>query len=135
MADVEQEIRARLLAHAGTAALVGTRVYPVKLPQTPTYPAITYYRVNTERVSAMGADRPDVRAIIRVSCWDDGSDGYSGSKALATQVRAALERYSVSPGTYVPIQDIYFENEFDLYDDDAQVFHVVCSFEVVYDEA
>lgn len=128
MSTVEEQIKSRLTTHSGTNALVAGRIYPIKLIQKPTYPAITYFRVTTERNSAMGADIADVRAQFQVSAWDTS---YSGVKALAAQVRDALERYGVV-GAYATIQDTYFLNEVDLYDDDALIYQVACTFEVNY---
>lgn len=133
MALAEEAVYARLTAHAGTAALVGARVYPLKLPQTPTLPAVTYQRISATRESAMGSDTGITRARFQVTSH---AASYSGVKALAEQVRQALQRYSGTSAT-VTVHDCFLENEIDLFDqDDALAGHypVAQDFIVIYGE-
>ena len=41
-AKIRQWLKAKLAAEAGVTALVGTRIYPVVIPQEPTYPCVAY---------------------------------------------------------------------------------------------
>lgn len=81
-------LHARLAADSGVSALVGTRIYPVILPQKPTVPAISYQQIsNTEQdgTSTLRETR------YQVDCWDDG---YAGVESVGDAVRAALEEWT-----------------------------------------
>lgn len=86
--SAETAIYTRLTTHTGTAALIGTRCYPLLLPQKPTLPAVVYQRISSS--GQIGTtDRRGVR--FQFSCW---AATYAGAKALATQARSALEGYA-----------------------------------------
>ena len=92
MADLEKATRTRLLAHAGTAALVGTskRVYYSVLPADPTLPAVTVQEISTPPVGAMGDDTGMVGFRIQVDSW---ATTRTKAKSLGEQVRDALQRW------------------------------------------
>lgn len=94
MAHVEGVIIARLLAHAGTAALVSTRVHAIARPQTPVgvsgLPCITVRRVGhgyEETFTEMALPHP----TLRVTAY-----GTTGLETLnvAAQVFDALSKWS-----------------------------------------
>jgi hypothetical protein len=89
VADVTAALRNRLAGHAGTSAIVGTRLWFLFLPQNPTLPAVTIQQISGLRESAMGADVGKVQGRVQVDSWGDSR---GGAKNLAEQVRAALQR-------------------------------------------
>ena len=115
--SVGKAIYARLVAHAGTTALVGTRVYPLRLPQGPTYPAIRYQVISAPREHAMGADTGTVHARVQVDCW---ATTYAGAKALAAQVILALSRWGGTSGGVV-VEHVFLENEIDRFEPDPLI--------------
>lgn len=124
---IESTIYSRLSGFAGLTALVGTRIYPMILPQGATYPAVTYQRIATApRDSCMSEDDGIVRANIQVTAW---SETFTNAKAIVDQVRAALQRYTVAG-----IQGIYVIAEYDLFDDEVLKYGASMDFEVVYEE-
>lgn len=99
MADVENAVRTRLTAYAGTAALIGTRAYYGMLPQAPTLPASVVQQISGPRNSAMGADVDKFEARVQVKSH---ALTRSAAKGLAEQSRLALQRFSgTSAGTVV----------------------------------
>jgi hypothetical protein len=128
---IESELFSRLTGFAGLAALIGDRVYPVKLPQNVTLPAITYLKVSAIRASNFGVDTGDVRYRIQINCWSDKKPGEAlGSNTVAAQVKAALKRYR--GGNF---QESFLENEIDDdYDDDAENFRVIMDFIIWFKE-
>lgn len=106
-------VKARLTAHAGTSALVASRVYPLRLPQGPTYPAVRYQLIGAPRTHLMGDD-PDasigVHARVQVDCY---ADTYAGAHELAEQVRLALSRWSGTSGG-VAVEVVFLEDERDM---------------------
>lgn len=134
MASAEEALYARMSGYAGLTALVSTRVYPVKLPQDCTYPAVTYQRISTIREVAHGADPGIARTRLQVT---SAATTYSGVKAVTAQVRAALQRYDDAAAS-VAVLDTFLENEVDLFseeEDDAGVYLVAQDFTVIHRES
>lgn len=127
--SVESVLFDRLTDFPALQALVSTRVYPVVLKQKTTLPALSYSRVSAERASAMGVDTGNVRARFQVDVW---ASSYASARDVTEQVRLALERYRNIIGTV--IEDIYFLNDVDLYEDETSIYHVALDFEVNYKE-
>ena len=120
MAELEQAIDSRLRNYAGLKALVGTRIYPLKLKQRATMPAVTYQRISGPRISAMGADPGVASPRVQIDCW---GGTYASSKAVATQVRGALQRYRGTVAA-VEILAVFIESDLDIFEPDAELYRV-----------
>lgn len=125
MSDVGAAIKARLEATIPVTNLVGTgstaRIFPVRLPQKPTFEAITYQKVGMPtRVHAFGEDSGLMQARVAVSSW---APTYDRVKVLAEAVRDGLSR---ARGTFggVVVQGMFFDNELDLFEDDTALHRV-----------
>lgn len=112
MASVEASLYSRLSGYAGLSALVGTRIYPDHMPQSPTYPAVVYERQVTERESAMGSDTGNVSALFTV---ESHATTFTGALNVATQVLGALQRFSGTVDTVV-FEDVFVTDEDTDYD-------------------
>lgn len=95
MADHEDVVRDRLADHSGVSALVSTRIWYSRLPDDPTLPALSVQQISGVPVSAFGDDVGEVELRVQVDAWDDDR---AGAKALAEQVRDALQRFTGSYG-------------------------------------
>ncbi len=95
-ANIENVIRALLIADPTVTGLVGTRIYPEVLPQNPTYPAITYDTITEDE------DSHDIVRLDRIqySCFATTSDG---AKALRRAVKDCLKGYT---GVYLGFEII-----------------------------
>jgi len=120
--NLEEALFAYLKDHAGLKALVGTRIYPLILPQPPTLPAVTYFKVSLVNRRVM-ASPSDVLKQVRVqfSCW---ANTYSETKSVAEQVKVALQDFAGQMGGGVQVLDGNIINEQDLYEDDTGIYHV-----------
>jgi hypothetical protein len=85
--DMEGALRARLLAAAPVAALVGDRVYWVDRPQAETLPAITLQIIDEPREQHMGGFQAMQSVVVQLDVW---AASYSSAKALKEAVIAAL---------------------------------------------
>lgn len=135
--SVETFVFERLKAVAGVTSLVGTgdaaRIYPNVLPQAPTYPAVSFFLVDSVRWHAMGADTGDVESRVQVDAWDEQP---TGAIALGAAVRAGLSRFNGTVASVV-VQDIYIENELGLPEPGVAtggVFRQMQDFRVVHKE-
>lgn len=106
MADYAEAVRGRLLAHAGTAAIVSTRVTHDFLPQDPTLPSITVTAIDAIPFSAFGADVDKEQCRVQVDCW---AATRTAVMALFVQAKAALQRWSGTVGSVVVTQ-IFLES-------------------------
>jgi hypothetical protein len=103
------------------ATAAGSRIYPLLLPQSPTYPAITYQQVSSTSSHAMGTDSPLKVMRVQVNSW---ADTYAGAQSLAAEVATTLGRYR---GTLADVRvlDILLDNEMPLYELDANARRVI----------
>jgi len=124
MADLETVLQTRLTTFAGLTPLVGTRVYPLKLPQTPTMPSVTYQRIDGPRESGIAGEHGMAHPRIQVDSW---ASTYGGAKAVAEQVRAALQRWSDATTTPA-ILDSFIAGDVDIYESDVELNRVSMDF-------
>lgn len=75
---------AKLKSMAGVTALVGTRIYPMKVPQGAVLPFITYRRISRTPVNWVRGTSTTNFLRIQVNCW---AANYDGALALAAAVR------------------------------------------------
>lgn len=116
--NVEQQVRAVLIADATVASLVVARIHPLHLPQGVAMPAIRYQRVATAPVNDLEGTQNHEWVRVQVDCWDDA---YAGVKALAAAVRTALQ-----------ITPVYGQllSELDDYDSEEKLFRVIQDFNI-----
>jgi hypothetical protein len=128
MATVEDFIFSRLTTTAAITAVVGTRVYRVKMPDNPVLPCITFQTVSGAVVESFDGDSGLSMPVIQVDCWGRTA---KAAQDLALLVRGALLGYS---GIYQDrrVQKVLEWNQFDLYDQETDIFHVSCSCRVWY---
>lgn len=129
---VDQEIEDRLTNFAGLTALA-QHIRWGRLAQDDVLPAVVLqWTGGGYRDRAMGTDTGDVRARLQASCW---AERYDVVVRVAEQVRLALTRFPVRDAAYAgDIQDVYLDNEIDLYEEDTETYHRALDFEVVYTE-
>lgn len=128
MATVEDFIHNRLTTTAAIAAVVGARIYRVKMPDNPTPPVITFQTVSGQVVESYDGDSGLAMPIVQIDCWARTA---KQAQDLAALVRAALLGYR---GVYQDrrIQNVLEWNQYDLYDEVTDIFHVSCSVRVWY---
>jgi hypothetical protein len=108
---IEEVLFTRLSAHGGLTALVGTRIYPVIMPQGATKPAVTYQLISGIRESAMVADPGLVTSRYQFTAWATTN---LVARNVIKQVRLALERYSSGI-----MANAFIETEYDVFDEEA----------------
>lgn len=112
-------------ALAGSGSAV--RVYPLMLPQTPTFPALTYQRISGVRDRHQRGPSGTSFARIQCDAWApatqaDGS-GYMRAKNLADAVRKAVDGYAGAMSS-VFVQQVQVEGDRDIYESDAKLYRV-----------
>ena len=117
---LETELVTRLNADGTVSGEVGTRIYPVKLPQDPTYPAITYNRVSGVRLHDLDGTAGRATPRLSINSW---AATYAGCQTLAAAVRASLDGFN---GTLTTIKCVIsLENEIDLFEQDVSIYRIL----------
>lgn len=95
--DMQAALRARLLADASVAALVGTRVSWVERPQGDALPAVTLTTIAGDRDQHLKGFTGMRSTTVQADCW---ASGYGQARALAEAVIAA----TVPAGSFSGVQ-------------------------------
>jgi len=135
---LEEGIRSYLAGFAGISALVGTRIYPLVIPQGATLPCITYQRISTPRISThdgsgMSGDLSSPR--FQFDAW---ATTLSSVKAITDQIRAALNGKTGSIGTApyaYTIRAALADNEQPEYDPESELYRGRSDYIIWHQEA
>lgn len=93
-----------LLAHTGVTNLVGTRIFPVIVRQTPAFPSITYRRQpGGERTYSMVGSAGFTTVLVALHGW---ATDYPTARLLADQVRDALDAYTSNAADGIQVASI-----------------------------
>lgn len=118
-----------LTGFPGVAALVGTRVIPVTLPEPPILPALTYQFAGgssqpTFETSGMQKQR------VQFDCW---GQSYDDAASLRAALIAALNGYqgALSDGTY--LQNAELLQSMDFFENEARQYRCMVEFYLWYD--
>lgn len=127
MAEIEEELRTYLLADATIAGLIGTRLYPDILPQSPTMPALAYSVAGGVSVHSTDGASNLAGPRFQVDCW-----GATKNQAinLYNAVRKRLNGKRTGN-----IQGAFLEGWRDLYDPQPQLYRRIADFMVWHTEA
>ncbi len=113
MNDIGKAIYSILSNAAGVSALVGTRIFPQKIPYAQDMPAITYFVIdNTPNNTKNG---PSTYDYVRCQITAFGVN-YSQAQDLASEIRSALD-YKTGTEAGVVISKCFFEDSNDIFDD------------------
>ena len=124
-------INTRLTGFAGLTALVGTRIFPMVMPDTPTFPAVTYHMLSSSSGKGALTDPPLMQAVFQITSW---GKSMLSARSVADQVRAALDRYRSVTINGIKIDDCFYDGDVDLYDTDLKVFYVASDFKIFFRE-
>lgn len=89
--EIEIALRELLVEDEAVAGLVGTRVYPLVLPQNPTLPAVVYQEMHSQALAAADGDTGRRESSFQLSYW---AASYAGAKAGKAALLALLVGYS-----------------------------------------
>jgi uncharacterized protein DUF3168 len=132
---MEEALIAKLLADAGVAALVGTRVHPGARPQASTLPAIVCNAISANPSYSDDGEDGIAEARVQLDCW---GATYSSAKTTARAVKAALSAFDGTVSA-VRFRYIALDLEHDIQetgaDSAAYPFRTSLDFLVVYDNA
>ncbi len=112
--ELEEVIVARLTGDAGVSAHIGTRLYPGRLPDDPTYPAGVIQRIDSIDLDGMTCSAEMPTARIQLDWY---AAGYGTVTKLARAARVALRRWNDGT-TEPPVLDVRLASDGDWPADD-----------------
>lgn len=115
---LEQRLYAHLSADADVSALVGSRIYPLVMPQGAALPAIVYQRISGVPANHAGRVPSLESARVQVNCY---AKTYGVAKDLCDAVVWRMQQSS-------PYFQCTRVNERDLYDDEDRTFALALDF-------
>ena len=118
---IEERLRDHLAADSGLSGTIGTRIFPLLMPQEPTLPALVYTRISGPRDNTHDGPSGLVSTRIQISCW---ATSYKTAKQTADLVRLALADFEKST----------LDNELDFYEPDTKLFSVPLDFMILHTE-
>lgn len=114
---IETGIVELISADAGIIALIGARIYPVLVPETVTYPCLSYQVVSS--VSNYTIDRKEFgQKRIQFDCW---SDRYLEAESLKQALRNVLDTYSGTLNDGTRVLGTFREVEIDFFEANSGV--------------
>jgi hypothetical protein len=110
---IENKLFKHLSTVNGVSTLISSRIYPVVLPQHPTYPCVTYSRVAGNRENDVSSGYCGLEnVIIQVDAWAPTYDQVASlSSAVITAMCASTSFSCIAPNS--PID--YYEDEIQIY--------------------
>jgi hypothetical protein len=126
--SVSTDLRAFILADGTVAGLIGTRLYPLTLPQAPTLPAMSYQWISGQHFNAMDAPSKLSGPRVQFTCW---AATYLQAEAVVEALRKRLNGFRGMAGA-TEIQGAFMESERDLYESDPALFARSADFFVYY---
>ena len=98
MTTLEESLYSYLKADAGLTALVSTRIYAMRVPQSVSFPCLTIQRISTARIHTHDTSGASNLSSPRFQ-FDAWAATYSSAKSITDALRAALNGKTGSIGT------------------------------------
>jgi len=123
---IEVVLKRMLETDTDLLALITGRVYPGKLPQGATLPAVTYRKVSGPRIHDLDVAYPR----FQITAW---AESYIEAVAVAFAIRGATQRYKgIRDGVKIP--QIVYLNEVDMIDPETGYYTRPVDVEIIYEE-
>jgi hypothetical protein len=128
VATIEDALYTKLAGTGGVAAVVGTRIYRLKMPDNPTFPAITFEVSSGQQIESFTGYSGLSNPIMSVHCWARSA---TVAQQLAITIRDAIvgQSWTYSDRT---VANVLEWSTTDLFDDLTDVYHVSASFRIWY---
>lgn len=133
--DIELELKSGLSADRAITGLVGARVFPIRLPQQVTFPAVTFQRVSTPRSVQDGSYTQNGYtgfgwSRFQFTIW---SDDYGQIAQLAAALRAFIHSFVTSPFPGQPMNKLL--NEMDTVEPERDLYMRIIDARIWFQES
>lgn len=90
---IEQQLYSTLSSDVDLSAVVGTKIFPVVIPQNTQLPAISYQVISADLSNNLAFENPNITfKRIQVNGW---AKTYAGCKDLEVKIKDALHNGSI----------------------------------------
>ncbi|WP_254509887.1 tail completion protein gp17 [Anatilimnocola floriformis] len=131
-------IRSSLRQYLATnlANLVGSRIFPLVLPQSAARPAITYARTTGGHDHNLKQATGSAIPVFELDCW---ADSYEAADQLAEAVRQKMQGFSGTMGS-VSVRAVILDDEVDAFEvpsdgSDNGIYRISLKYRIRYDES
>ncbi len=102
MSDIWKALPYHLIHNTGLAALVSTRIYPMRLPQGATLPALCYQDISSQYTQSHGEKSALPRPRFQFTIYGVTVDSVN---SISTALKNAIDGYkgSMGTGSYITI--------------------------------
>jgi len=129
---IEKDIHYRLSHDPDVSAAATGGIWPMKLEQGWTLPAITYQRISGERAHNLGGPSGRARPRFQIDCW---AADYDGAKDLSNKVRLCLDGFKGDINTESDVGGITLEGDRDIWEEEIKIYRVTMDFIIPHFEA
>lgn len=109
--SIETDLLTILDGYAGLSALVSSRNYVINLPQQPDYPN-TVSSFDRDIINNLSGESGIEHIELQVDCRDET---YSGARAVAIQVKAAIAAATNIKSLCIVDEDMPYDIDIDVY--------------------
>jgi len=124
---IEEGLYSYLTSQSTITDIVGDRVYPTKLPQTPELPCVVFTTLGSYPIARQDGKAVLDRTQFQIDCYANTS---LDAKLLSKAIRDVLERYVGPMGTHTVRDTQLLETGVDDFDDVPNDFRVTSGFEI-----
>ena len=125
---IEPAIVTLALADPATAALIGTRIFPLLLPDDCQKPAVSYRLVSTLDQNTLDGPLGLVQVRLQIDSW---GDAYADAKNVAQALYNLLDDYTGTVGT-VAIANIWRDAESTGFDQTVRAYYVQTDWMILF---
>jgi hypothetical protein len=130
MARIDEALYALITGDAGCREQLGTRVYPLMIPQNAALPAVCYQTITTQRKYSHQGPTLTPAARIQITIK---AASYDNAVVVGNLIRTLLEGYKGISGG-VRLAGVFLENEYDGFNLDTRSFTVRQDYRIQYYE-
>ena len=127
---MEAGIQQLVTAAPAVSALIGSRLYPLLLPDAPVYPAATYQVISCVEEQTLDGPTGIFTARVQVDAW---SPSYSETKATAAAIRGVLDGFDGTLADGTRVANMWLcDSPADAFTPEARLYRTQQDFKLIY---
>lgn len=128
---IDQNVYTFLSAQAGITSIVSTRIYPLILPSSPAYPAVTYRDEGHDPAESFTGSDELTRSDYFIDAWSSTPEG---ATTLETAIKTALKNHSGAFGGITILRSTISTIQGMVYEDSVEAYRKTVLFTIWHQE-